>query len=300
MADVFTSSLSFFGRVVDSLSRAPLLESDYRVSVLSPRSDALAKRDGFFAFQGLKPLATPYSFRLTGARYQRKEFQGTLTAPPVELAFPEDELVVSVKAADAKAKAITFDKIPFLPPIPSGAPVRGEGGFSSTLKTDLGGVDVQVATLDSVAGLAAGTLLRIARSRALVVKPGPSYPFPAGLTLISLTVVEDLPGEPPVSEAKVQLTKLEGVAPAGTQVGGVEIQSVTLPGPGGPRLVLGQAQDLTSLTDDRGRAVLFFPGQWPLTQLQVELTHPGHAAKTQGVTFTAGQRTATKIKLAPA
>lgn len=300
MADVFTSSLSFFGRVVDSLSRAPLLESDYRVSVLSPPSDALAKRDGYFAFQDLKPLATPYTFRLTGARYQRKEFQGTFTDAPVELASPEDELVVWVNAVDAVANKITFDTIPFLPLISQDAPVWGEGGFSSALKTDLGGVDVQAATLKSVAGLAANTLVRITRSRALVARPGPYYAFPVGLTVISLAVVEDAPKEPPIPEVTVRLDSIEGVAPGGTFVDGVEIKYVTLPGAGAPTLVLGQPQDLTSSTDDRGRAVLFFPGHWAVSQIQVELTHPDYVTKTQVVTFTPGQRTATKIKLVPA
>jgi hypothetical protein len=302
MSDVLTTALSFFGRGIDALSRDPLPAAEYRVSVVSPPVEAVYKRDGYFAFQNLRPSPSAYTFQMTSLRYQTKAFQKALpTASPVELSMPgEDELFLVIKSVTVATKKIGFDKIPFLPRIPKDARVLGEAGFSTTLKSELGGVDADVATLNDVTGLSAGMLLRIVRSRSLVAKPGPYYPFPQGMTVVALTIVEDAPGEEPLADARARITQVNGVSPASTVVDGVALHHVTLPAPPNPTLILGLQEDLSAFSDGRGRAVFYYPGIWSLSSLEVELTHPGHVTKTAVVTLTPGQRTSATLKLMPA
>ncbi|MES1206042.1 MAG: hypothetical protein ABUS79_08910 [Pseudomonadota bacterium] len=185
MIDKLGSRLSFFGRVTDDFRREPAWQGEYRVALQSPPGEALYKRDGHFTFSDLAPSPTAYGFRLLDGLYQGRQFVKALpTASPVEIAYDgEDEVHVFTKTVNAVTRQITFDAIPFLPLIRSGALVLGAGGFSTTLAEDLAGVDATTAVLTSVASLGAGTLVRIVRSRCLRAKAGPYYPFPAGTTV---------------------------------------------------------------------------------------------------------------------
>jgi hypothetical protein len=194
---------------------------------------------------------------------------------------------------------VGFDKIPFLPSVPKGAAVIGEGGFTTTLKETLEGVDAGTATLDSITGLSPGQLLRMVRSQSLLAKPGPCYPFPPRVTRVHVKVVEDTPGEAALGSAQLVIQSVETVAPAGTVVGGLEVKTVTLPGPG-PRLVLGTSRDLETRTDARGQAVLFFPGDWSITTCAVAVSAAGHVSKTVNLALVAAQRTLATVKLTPA
>jgi hypothetical protein len=305
IADTWDGALSFFGRLCDELTREVVLPSDFRVAVtgVSPasRGQAEYKADGFFCFQGLLASVTPYAIEMTSAHYQPRSFlMGLPATTPVEIAYGgEDEVYVLLKTVNAATKTVGFDKFPFLPRVLAGALVIGEGGFSSTLKENLEGVDVVTATLDSVTGLAAGQLLRIVRSQGLLAKPGPYYPFPALTTRVHVKVVEDTPGEAPLGAAQLAVQTVETIAPVGTLVGGVEVKTVALPGPG-PTLVLGTARDLRARTDARGQAVLFFRGDWPLTTCTVGVSAAGYVTKTVNLALLAAQRTLATVKLTPA
>jgi hypothetical protein len=148
--------------------------------------------------------------------------------------------------------------------------------------------------------LAVGQILRFVRSSSLVVKPGPAYPFPAGMTVAALAIVANSPSETPIPGAVARVRKVNGVIPAEATVGGVKLKHVTLPAPSGSKLVLGVAADLETSSDARGRAVFYYPGNWALTSLEVEVSHPGHAIKTMTVALTPGQRRPATIKLVPA
>ncbi len=303
-ADTFTGTLSFFGRLSDELTREVVLPRDFRVRVAgvgAARAEAQYKSDGYFCLQDLKVAAASYQLEMSSSLYQPRTFLKSLPTPaPVELSYGgEDELYVVVKTVNGGAKTVGFDKIPFLPTVPKGAPVIGQGGFATTMREALEGVDAVTASLDSVAGLLPGQLLRMVRSRSLLAKPGPYYPFPAGTTRVHVKVVQDAPGEEPIGSALLLVQSLESVAVAGTLVDGVEIKTVTLPGPA-PQLVLGTGRDLETRTDARGQAVLFFPGHWPITTCAVTVSAAGHVTKTVNLTLTAAERTLASVKLVPA
>lgn len=299
--DTLTSTLSFFGRLTDELRRETVGPSEYRALIPDPERLAFQKPDGFFVFQNLKPSATDYTIRISGARYQARTLQKSLPGPaPVEVTFPgEDDFYLGIKSVNAVAKTVTFDKVPFVHRLPRNAPVFGEGAFTTTLAEDLEGVDITTAQLTSVAGLAAGQLLRIVRSRALVARPGPYYPFPAGLTLLHVKVVEDAPGEKPLDQALLRLTTLNTLVPVSAVVGGITLKRIALPAPPNPILVLGPQRDLETLSDARGQAVLFFPGHWALTAAQIEVSHAGHVTKVASLALSAGQRGLASVKLLP-
>ncbi|HKC13051.1 MAG TPA: hypothetical protein VKI41_13540 [Vicinamibacteria bacterium] len=301
--DTFIGTLSFFGRLSDELTREVIPPRDYRVRVPGVSVPSLAeaqyKSDGFFCFQDLKVSATGYQLEMTSPLYQPRSFLKTLpTSAPVELTYGgEDEVYVLIKTVNGGGKTVGFDKIPFLTPVPKGTPVIGEGGFATTVRETLEGVDVATASLESVAGLLPGQLLRMVRSRSLLAKPGPYYPFPPGTTRVHVKVVEDAPGQATLGSAQLLLQSVETVAPVGTVVDGVEIKTVTLPGP--TPLILGTGRDLETRTDARGQAVFFFPGHWPITTCVVAVTAAGHASKTVTLALTAKQRTLATVKLTP-
>jgi hypothetical protein len=303
-ADTFTSALSFFGRLSDELTREVILPSDYRVRVsgasMTAPVQAQYKSDGFFYFQDLKVSAANYQLDLRSSLYQPRSFLKSLPTPaPVEISYAgEDEVYVLIKTVNGAGKTVGFDKIPFVPPVPKGAPVIGQGAFTTTMAETLEGVDVATASLDSITGLMPGQLLRMVRSRRLLAKPGPYYPFPSDTTRAHVKVVEDAPGEEPLRSARLLIQSVETVAPVGTVVGGVEIKTVTLPGPA-PTLILGTSRDLETRTDARGQAVLFFPGQWPITTCAVLVSAAGHVSKTANLTLIAKQRTLAAVKLTP-
>ena len=298
MSDSLGSRLSFFGRVTDDFRREPAWQGEYRVFLDSPPTEALYKRDGHFTFADVAPSPTLRAFRLLDGLYQGRQFAKALpTTAPVEIAFEgEDEIYVFAKTINPATKQITFDAIPFLPPIRRGAVVLAEGGLSTTLAEDLAGVDATTAVLASVAGLAAGELVRIVRSRCLRGKAGPYYPFPAGVTLLRLRVVEDSAEEPPLLGAKIHVAQVNGVSPSSTTVGGVVLRHLSV---ATLEPVLGTDADLDAFTEARGNAVFYFPGFWLLAQLQLVVSSPGYVPQTLVSPLTAGQTTSAKVKLVP-
>jgi hypothetical protein len=299
MTDTLTSRLSFFGRIADDLSREPVPSRNYRIGLEQPWLEASYRSDDYFVFPDLKVSAQAYRFRLESSRYQARHFQQSLpTATSVELAFDgEDEFVLTITAVNVASNQVTFDNVPFLPQIRRGSAVLGEAGFLGALKEDLGGVDVGSASLVSVVGLSAGGLLRIVRSRSLVAKPGPYYPFPPGTTLLAIRVVEDGPAEPPVPLVRTMLKKVNGLTLGATSVAGLQLHHVTLPA--GQRVMLGQDKDLESVSDDRGNIVLYFAGHLLITSLEVELALLGYAPKTVQLPITAAKRNSVTLKLVP-
>lgn len=300
MIDSIGSRLSFFGRVADDFRREPASPGEYRMALRSPAIEALYKQDGHFVFSDLPPSAAPYALRLLDGLYQGRELSKALpSAAPVEVAYDgEDEVYVFVKTVNGGTRQITFDAIPFLPVVRRGASVIGESGATTTLFEDLAGVDVTTATLASVAGVSAGDLLRIVRSRCLRAKAGPYYPFPAGTTIVYVRVVEDSVEEPPLGGATAHLAQVNGAAPASTAVGGVVLRHVTIAGPT-VKPVLGTSADLDAFTDGRGNAVFYFPGHWALSALQIAISQPGYTPATTPVALTAGRPVSVKVKLAP-
>jgi hypothetical protein len=303
MIDSLSGRLSFFGRVTDDFRREPAWQGEYRVMLDQPRpAEALYKQDGHFVFSDLPPSATAYAFRMLDGLYQGRQFSKVLpTTAPVEVAYDgEDEVYVFAKTINAAANQVTFDAIPFLPLLRAGSTVLAEGGFSTTLAEDLAGVDVTTAVLTSVVGLVGGKLMRIVRSHCLRAKAGPYYPFPTGTTVSLLKVVEDNPEETPLAGATARLQKVNTTALASTTVGAAVLRHVALAGPPPNALVLGTDADLDVVTEARGNAVFYFPGQFALTSLELAISRTGYVSSTVVVPVTAGATKSFKAKLVPA
>lgn len=301
VSDRLVSTLSFFGRVTDDVSREPVSTREFRVFLKAPPQEALYKTDGYFVFLDLKPSGSDYTFRVASSLYQARTMEKSLpSAAPVELSFDgEDEVYLVVKSFNAALNQIKFDPIPFLPLVPKGAPVLGEAGFSTAIASDLGGVNVQSASLTSVSGLAAGSLLRIVRSHSLIAKRGPYSILPAGMTVAAVKIVEDTPGEKPLDGARARLQKVNALTPVTTVVGGVPLKHVSLLASSTQHLILGLEKDLNTFTDSRGNGLFYFPGYWELSSLEVEFSHPGYLTSTSVLSLSAGWRTSVTIKLTP-
>jgi hypothetical protein len=302
MIDSLIGRLSFFGRVTDDFRREPAWQGEYRVTLQrTPPAEALYKQDGHFVFSDLAPSATAYTFRMLDGLYQGRQFSKALpTTAPVEIGYDgEDEIYLFTKAVNPVPKQVTFDAIPFLPLIRAGATVLAEGGFSTTLAEDLAGVDVTTAVLTSVVGLSGGKLMRIIRSRCLRAKAGPYYPFPAGTTVLRLKVVEDSPDETPLPAATARLQQVNATVLSSTTVDAVVLRHVALGGLPPQALVLGTDADLDAVTESRGNAVFYFPGQFALTSLQLAVSRAGYVSSTVVVPVSAGATTSVKVKLVP-
>jgi hypothetical protein len=300
--DTFTSGLSFFGRLTDDVSRQPASPRDFRVLLTGTGApgDAIYKEDGHFAFASLRP-SPAYAFLVASDLYQGRAFEKPLPGgAPVELAFDgEDEVYLVVRAVSATSKQITFDPIPFLPPVRRGARVVGEGGVATTLADDCGGAATTSAVLADVTGFVPGRLVRIVRSHSLRVKAGPSYPFPDGTTILALALLADIAAAAPIVGARARLTKVNGQTPARTTVGGVDLRHVPIAGPPAQQPVLGTDADLDVASDRRGQAVFYFPGNWALSLLDVEISRLGFVTQSLVFTVAPGRRTGATVRLTP-
>jgi hypothetical protein len=288
-----TTQLTFFGRLADDLTRRPVTSADVSLRLDEGAVDALKKDDGHFAFVDLAPSAADYHIRVTGPAYETRVFASKLPATaPLQVTFAgEDELYVVVSTVSAAQNRVTFASIPLLPAIDAGASVIGEGGFTGKLAEPMGGLAVQSAVLDSVAGLAAGRVLRIVRSPSLLLRAGPYYPFPTGLTVIALRIAENTPEEAPIPGATVTLTRLNGATPTNVAVDTLTVRNFTV---GTGTLVLDDLHR-ASVSNDRGDAVLYLGGEAAVTSAQVDLTALRYQPANVTFAVTAKGRTFTKM-----
>ncbi len=261
------------------------------------------KDDGSFAFADVKAVV-PQDVLVTANGYQARLITQSLPGTaPVELTYPgEDELYVFVKQLVAGQQKVVFDKLSFVPTIETGSPVIGEGGFTSTVAQAVEGDDVQSAILASVTGLGVGTVLRFVRSHRLLLRPGPSYPFAPDATVVAISVVENTATHPPVADADVTVTKINGNAITDVLVGTVTIKTAimaTAPPPP-KKVILGTASAIATQTDGRGRCVYYYPPDTAITGLQLAVVKSGYIAATVTVGVTPQTRTATTVQLTPA
>ena len=297
--DSRSTRVSFFGRFADELSRSDISKGSFQVSLQGSAKNPQFKEDGFFVFADLRPSPPAYVMTATSSIYQDKSFAASsLANAMVELSFPgEDELIVIVTNIDAGQRRVSFNNIAFLPSISEGATVIGPGGFSETLTETLEGTDVDFALLSSVAGLNDGDALRILRSRRMLLRPGPYYQFPAGTTLLALTVVENGPGAEPVAGAQIQITQVNAQPVTAVNVGGVNLNRAQLPGPPPVPLLLGPAAAVIARSNIRGHAIFYYPQNSPITALTISISKSGYVTTNVTAAVTAGQRTQQTIPL---
>lgn len=292
-------TLSFYGRLVDDLTRNIIPYKNFKVAVKDSKSMPLYKEDGYFVFSDIEPSNSAYEIKLTSMFYQSRTIQKKLpSVSPVELSYPgEDELYVFIKNVFVAEKKVTFTKIPFVKTIPIGSEVIGEGNFSSTLTEALEGKDVEFAILESVAGLSSGKILRIIRSHHVIMRPGPYYSFAPETTLLVLKLVEDNIDETPIADVKVEIEKLNATQIKTVQVGSMAIKKVTLPGPPVTNLILGSLHDITTYSNLRGDCVFYYPSDTPVTKLKLKMTRTGYIPKSEEISLVTNKRNFKTIKL---
>ncbi|HEX7119509.1 MAG TPA: hypothetical protein VF212_12015 [Longimicrobiales bacterium] len=301
--EIRTSRVAFHGRVADELTRQDLAPGRYRASLRNGRRAAVQKADGSFAFADLAPSPPDHAVRLAGREFRTRDFDVSWPGgAPQEVAFPgEDELQVIVTRVTGRR--VSFATIPFLPTIPAGSEVIGESGFTTALDEDLEGVDVDGAALQATGTIAPGHALRIVRSRRLLLRPGPYYEFPPGSTVAAFRVVEDTAGDPPVADARIRITAVNGAAVTSVTVGGVELFRANLPGPPPPPpspptpFLLGTDAARTGLTNERGDAVFYYPSNTPVTSLTVSVERDGYQTQTRTIAVVPQQRTFDQVRL---
>ncbi len=282
-------------RLADGLTRAVVPFRRFRASLERPEGvveEPEYKEDGHFAFAAVEASTASATIVIEGHGYEQRTIARTLTGAPLELTYAgEDELYVLVNQVLTGPRRVTFDAIPYLPTVPAGATVLGPGGVSTTLSNALEGVTVGAATLTTVAGVTVDMPLRLIRSSRLLLRPGPSYPFPSDQTVVDLTVLDDATSEP-IDGATATIDQVDGAAPTTQVVDGLTLH-IALP----LRLVLGSASDIAAQTDERGRAVFYYAPATPITSLRFSVAAAGYVTKTSTVAVTQQQRTPRTIRL---
>ena len=298
LSDSHTSQLSLFGRLADEVTRQVILPSNFSASLEPDGRPSLQKSDGFFAFVGLAPSPSECRIRIDASTFQRRTVTKVRPSEaPVELSFPgEDELYLTIADVLAPQSRVTFDPIAFVPPIKPGAAAIGQGGFSATLVEGLEGAKVSFARLSSIAGLAPNQVLRIVRSPNLLVRPGPTYAFPVATTIVVIKIVEGDQDGPPVVDGRIEIRKINGIAPSTIAVGELTLNLFDLGGGVRSALLLDD-QHRSALSSKRGEAVFYFSGSRAITSIEVSIAAPGLQAKTQVIDLVAKSRTTANIAL---
>lgn len=294
------SQVAIAGRVADELTREDLNPRRVHASLRNHPRQAVGKEDGYFVFADLPASPPAYEVELTGPQFQARRLTLTVsagTALEVDLAG-EDELQVII--TDINSDRVSFAAIPLVPTIDEGALVLGEGGFSTILDEPIEGVDVDGAELLSTTGLVVGQALRIIRSSRLLMRPGPYYPFPESTTVVALRVVESLPGNAPISDARIQITSVNGASVTSVVIDSVTLFRADLPTGGTPPttpFMIGTQAARATATNARGDAVFHYSRATPVTSLVVSVSKPGYVSQAQTVTVTPGARSSNRVQL---
>jgi len=289
--------VSAYGRFADDLTRVTIPPWSFGVVTAENTKRAKKKPDGYFVFTDLTPAPTSYTLAVQADGYQLRSLDITLpTLAAVEVSLPaEDELFVLVTGVNVGNNQASFAALPFVPVIRSGAQVSGEGGFTAVLQEDLEGTGATFVTLDSVAGLAPGEALRIARTTRLILKPGPYYAFGPGATLVVFKVVENTTAAEPIPNADIVIDRVDGNALGTRNVGGVQLHTATLASTA--IHLLGPGRTVHTSTNARGDAVFYYGPTPAITSLRVTVNKTGYMSKTDTVTLAPGQRTPRTVSL---
>jgi hypothetical protein len=290
------SRVVLYGRVADELTREDLTPRQYRATITASPRHPVQKEDGWFVFADLP--ADNYTIALAGPHFQRRRLAVTVPAVgSTEIVVPGEDDVQVIANNVVIPDRVEFARLPFVPRVADAAPVLVEGGAPTTLDESLEGVDVEGAVLSSLTGIAAGTALRIVRSSRLVLRPGPYYPFPESTTVVAFRVM-DSTSAAPVFGAQLAITQINGAVLSTSTVGGVTLFRAALP-PGPTPFMLGTDAARTTLTNERGDAVFYYPPNTPITALTVDITRTGYVTQAVTVVVQPGLRASRIVQLVP-
>ncbi len=299
VSDIQTTTLSFHGRLADSLTRDVIPMKAFEVQSNWIFSETQYKIDGHFSFYDFPVSPTAYSFYIQGKGYRSRSVEKLLPgSTPVELEYPgEDEVYLFVNFIDGATNRIDFDSIDFLQVIPSGAQVLGPGGFSAILSESIGGSGVSMATLDSVAGLSIGDLLRIRRSNNILLYPSWVYQFRESMTMLYISVKADTPQQEPVENARITIRRINGNVVSAQNIAGLTLYRVSLGSPN--PYILGTVHDREQYTDVKGKSLIFFPGGLPVANIRIRIVHNQYITQNLTIPVTVGNNTYHTALLTP-
>lgn len=294
MTDTFNHRAALAGQVIEDVTFEALSAERFTAALLGSRREPSYKDGGFFVFADVPP--GDYTLRLSGERLQAQEFGVTL--PLGQVVFEregDNELAVVVKSASTQGGSgrITFDPVPLRRPIRRGALVLGPSGFTTTLAVQLEAGRAAGATLQTVAGLAAGAIVRIVRDKSVRLKFDPYYTAAPELTSVVGRVADAGPGARPLGGARVRLTKVNNVAVAVETVAGVRLATV---GAGTDKFVLGTETDALTFANQSGDYNLYFT-RTDITAVEVEASLAGFATATQSLGVTPQARNRADFQL---
>lgn len=298
--DTRITQVAVFGRAADELTRTDLTPRQFRATVDYPRA-AIQKEDGHFVFADLPASPPNYQVELTGRAYQTRRL--TVTNPggatPLEI-NPDGEDELQVIATSINGNRVSFAALDFLPTISQGAQVIGEGGFATTLAETADGADADGVELTAVAGFAADRVLRVVRSRRLLLRPGPYYAFPEATTVVAIRVVEATINHEPIPDVSIEITAVNGAPVTPVVVAGVTFFRAELPASPAPAtlaFLIGTQAARESFTNARGDAVFYYTPTTPVTSLTLDISKTGYVTQTSTVAVQQGERVFSSIQL---
>lgn len=293
-----TSEVAIVGRIADELTRQDVGPRRAGASLRNHRRQSVGKEDGYFVFANLAASPPSYDVELAGPRFQTRRLSVTVPGVTPAIDLPgEDELQVIITGI--VADRVSFATMPFVARIEDGAAVLGPGAFVSILVEPLEGVDVDGAELMSATGLVVGQALRIVRSTRLVLRPGPYYPFPESTTVVAIKALESMAGTPPIADAQLEITAVDGAAVSSVVVAGVTLYRAAVPDPPNPAIpfMIGTQAALRTFTSERGDAVFYYASNAPLTALTLSVSKPGYVTQMMVAPVQQGERTFAQVQL---
>jgi hypothetical protein len=310
MVEQVIQEVSLVGKVIEDLIYESLNPGQFKVEVMNMKKLPQYKNGGFFVFSDLRPGT--YTFKISGDRFQPQEFNVTIPLDtlvfdsiPVFDSFPDidlipifnqpgdNELIVIAETVNGSSRKITFDPVILKKKIKAGALVLAQGS-SARLASDLDSGKVENATLNTVIGLAADSIVRIIRDKSIRLKFDPYYQFPFELTRIVGKVVFADDPEIPLEGVRVRLTQVNGTNVKLTDVAGASIVTTEI---GGVKVVLGTEKDMVTFTNQKGDYHFYFKQGQLGGSVTLEASLSGYQSQDKTSTITENARNRTDFEL---
>lgn len=253
MFDLIVKKTALVGQVIEDLSYEELGPQQFIVELKNSNAQPQYKEGGFFVFSNIR--GGTYTLRITGQGFQSQEYPVNIPfATPLFNQPGANEVIVIVKTVKSAENKITFDEIILTKGIKKGSPVLAQG-LTTALANDLEIGKATEAKLDSVAGLAEKSIVRIVRDKAVRLKFNPYFRFPSEPTRIVGKVVHQTAPDHPLDGALVRISEINGVGVVLTTVADAKVATVEI---AGKKIALGVEDDIATFTNGSGDYNFYF------------------------------------------